>query len=106
MFIMVNLPFDQGVLIISQFLLCMCFFADKFEERERVQRRISASFGARSEYFRPCDEENYSLRVKDGLSFRGFVKYCLVHLCIICRKIKVNKHCEIFHFSFGCLKRC
>jgi hypothetical protein len=42
----------------------------------------------------------------DGFSFRGFVKYCLVQLCIICRKIKVNKHCEIFYFSFGCLKGC
>ncbi len=82
-----------------------CVFLLTNLKRERV-RKISASFGARSEFFRPCDKENYSLRVKDWLSFRGFLKYCLVQSCIICRKIKVNKHCEIFYFSFGCLKGC
>jgi hypothetical protein len=83
MLIIVNLPFDQGLLIISQFMLCFsAYFADQFEERERVRRR--ASFVARSEFFRPCDEDNYSLKVKDGLTFREILWNIVSCSCVSC----------------------
>ncbi len=102
---MVNLPFDQRLLSISQFLLFLCFFADQFEERESSAENKSLIWSKvwifSSMWWRELFPESL-----DGLSFRGFVKYRLVQLCIVCRKIKVNKHCEIFYFSFGCLKGC